>query len=108
MNLEQVEKMSDEELRIKVAELRGWNGVIRSGSWIIGWTDKPSEEREIPDFSQDLNAMYEVEKDMTEKEYNKYCDMLWNMCHGASGKSGAIHASARQRAEAFVMAMEKS
>ena len=49
--------------------------------------------------------MHEIECGMTKVEYDKYCDILWNMCMGASGKGGAINSTARQRAEAFVLTM---
>jgi hypothetical protein len=65
-----------------------------------GWQDKH------PKYTDSLDAMHQVEEAMSEAQYNAYCDVLWNMCRGASGKDGAIHASAMQRAEAFVTAME--
>lgn len=103
MNIEEVKVLSGQELRIKVAELCRWKCVHRSGSWIIGWTDKPSMEVEIPDYCEDLNAMHEAEKVIvTPKQHSKYIQGLC-MLHGAKH---VYMATARQRAEAFVLTME--
>lgn len=115
-NTMKLENMSYDQLRIKVAELAGWERGpaedIKLGSYgIIAakgmcWHHKDEEDNwqdSPPDFPDDLNAMHEAEKNLTEAQANKFDTILWNMCGGASGKSGAIHATAQQRAEAFVM-----
>ncbi len=113
MTLEQVQAMSDEELRIKVTELCGWKGVIRSGSWIVGWIeDEPSKLIEVPDYCEDLNAMHEAEQmlDTDGKiplRSSVYLDCLADIT--GTTRMGLqqeiVMATARQRAEAFVLAM---
>jgi hypothetical protein len=60
----------------------------------------------LPNYLSDLNAMHEVEMSLPDDKLCKYDTTLWSMCFAASGKTGAIHASAEQRAEAFVLTME--
>ena len=124
MTTEEVKKLTDDELRIRVAELRGYKraSMLQPGTGLPLW-EHPTEmvhatdgtplfphrviASNLPNYPQDLNAMHEVEDALTEEQYNRFCDILWNMCGGASGKFGAIHSTARQRAEAFVLTMEK-
>jgi len=116
-------KMTENEQRIKVAELVGWTEVetIKAkGGWdpdIIGlppWLKKHPEcppiqslwKKEIPNYIKDLNAMHEAVNKLSDANYNRFCDVLWNLCDGASGKTGAINATAEQRAKAFVLTLE--
>lgn len=102
MNLEQVKAMSDEDLRIKVSELCGWKCVRRSGSWIVGWMDNPSKDEEVPDYCEDLNAMHEAEKNLRDRQWVVYGQNLDRL-----GIFPMVHATARKRAEAFVLTMTK-
>jgi hypothetical protein len=56
---------------------------------------------EPPDYCNDLNAMHEAEKVLTFKDWEFYCDEL-----GGSFQ-GCAHATARQRAEAFLRTLGK-
>ena len=114
MKMEQVEKLTNEKLDLEAAKLNGWKrcdtkmecyyrGDVDEYGMAEEHTDNFSGGQLVPNYSGDLNVMHEVEEGMTEAEYNKYCDILWNMCHNASGKGGAINSTARQRAEAFVL-----
>lgn len=134
MTLQEIQKLSDDELRIKVAELCGW--VRKTGNWNYHNTSTCTHRQEVgmenarewwhlpgrhhgssgtdvlkddrlPNYPRDLNAMHEAEGGLTDKQYDRYCDALWNQCDGATGKRGAVHSTARQRAEAFVMVMQK-
>lgn len=112
MTLDQVQAMSDEELRIKVAELCGWKCVHRSGSWIVGWMDSPSKDEEVPEYCEDLNAMHEAELmlDIDGKiplRSSVYLDCLADIT--GTTRMGLqqeiVMATAGQRAEAFVLTM---
>ncbi len=120
-------KITDTELNIKVAELSGmWANIQMSENiWPEGieegWQKPgipfghrkgighPEHMVTIPDYSHDLNAMHEVEKNMTEWQCNNYSvilDRLWKQgpvnCYADCLR---YHISARQKAEAFVEAI---
>jgi len=125
MNLKQIQKMSDNDLMIRVAELGGWERGPKEDIKIAGlgilaakgmcWHKKEEEDNwqdNPPDFPNDLNAMHKVEEkylrtavmraryqenlcEVLRKEYPKWtCTTYW-------------FATARQRAEAFVLTMEE-
>jgi hypothetical protein len=63
------------------------------------------------DFCNDLNAMHEAEKVLTEHQWDEYERVLRLVCDGCSYYEGAgkelLHATARQRAEAFLRTIGK-
>lgn len=117
MNIEQIKAMSDEELNIEIAELTGWvylytdeNGKKWWRTPLDGYTpDQP------PNYVKDLNAMYEVENILLtcgrlykEDKVRGRTDWYNNDLSIVMGKDlknnfSLIHATARQRAEAFVL-----
>jgi len=110
MNLKQVQALSNEELRIKVARLCGyvsWCDEYGSGQW-----EKDDKAQDPPNYPVDLNAMYEalssLKSDATHNQHNEYCYELSRICK-EDGKIwwDTINATARQRAEAFVLTMEE-
>lgn len=60
----------------------------------------------VPDYCNDLNAMHEAEKQLDDEEKQLYAMNLLLLCHKWSSdltkQFYASHASARQRAEAFL------
>lgn len=108
MNLEQVKAMSDKELRIKVAELTKWV------KWWMdnknAWTDEYLKERymlmDMPDYVNDLNAMHEAAKSIPENKLHLYCDLLLEL--SGENYGGAFEATARQKAEAFVLTVNNN
>lgn len=124
--MKQPSEMTDDELRIKVAELCGWERGPKVSSWIgvanscwhrkseqDGWQDNP------PDYPQDLNACHEMEEHIPENKWFEWCGNMAKVC-GVERESSdmtigeIVHrtfstnrATARQRAEAFVMTMSK-
>ena len=91
--------LTDEEIRIKVAEAVGFTN-INSVCWrghLSGY------EKRIPNYPEDLNAMHEAEKVFTEGQMGAYAYVLLETT-GFREKSGVwlFHATARQRAEAFL------
>lgn len=121
--------ISDEEIRIKVAELCGWvnnganywhkNGEVRAlndecsdGCGGIG-----DDIKGLPKYDSDLNAMYEAEefgKNNDEHWTEKWLEELALVLSDDEtndylnvGKYELIHSTARQRAEAFILAMNK-
>ena len=114
--------MTDEKLRIKVAELCGWTNIQpcdnatchedEIGCGFVG-TSPLCKQRggsytcPIPYYLDDLNAMCEAEKVMTREQQRKYTKLLSpKYTKNLSATWCILHASARERAEAFVKAME--
>lgn len=81
--------MSDDEINKAIAEACGW---------------KPSVGCH-PDYCVDLNAMHQAEKVIAEIGVNKWWEYAGNILRRNPtpfGAETAIHATARQRAEAFL------
>ena len=121
MTLEQVKKLSDEELQIKVAELCGWTSIHPAHDSLFGtrhWPDGQSAEGdEVPNYPQDLNAMHEAEKTLPTDRIKKYVYQVSKVASNGNPNAHLFHvqgavalttATARQRAEAFVMTMEEA
>lgn len=107
--------MTDNDLRVKVAELCGWERgpkkEIKCGLWfpvMSCWhkkCDKDNWQDEPPNFPHDLNACHEMEEALTSQQLYDYSESLWYEC---AGFVEAVRATARQRCEAFVKAMEEA
>jgi hypothetical protein len=116
MTIEELAKLSDEELRFKCAELCGWTRL----NWNT-WEHKDSRmsvwpTTSVPNYPADLNAMHEAEKtlrfsddgdrslDAYEKALKRVhfkddCDEIWNP---QTAETCIWHATARQRCIAFI------
>jgi hypothetical protein len=106
MTLEEVQKLTDDELRIKVAELCPLN------KWAdLEWALYRTRTHTNPNYTQDLNAMHEAEKLLNDVQYAEYSRFVGaghtGARHGLTDKCAAMFATARQRAEAFVLTMEE-
>lgn len=89
--------MSDQEINIAIAEA-------------CGWAHADVEPYAFPDYCNDLNAMHEAEKVLVEIGVNKWWTYAGHILrHNPSpfGAETAIHATARQRAEAFLRTIGK-
>jgi hypothetical protein len=107
--------MTQEEKRIKIAEAVGeWiPSTISKGKWchksnysmaLNGaysvWVGKDS----LPDYFNDLNAMHEAEKSLSDGQYSTFCDHLYDFAREEqlqTGKWRWLSSMASQRAEAF-------
>jgi hypothetical protein len=101
--------MTDEEINEAIALQLGWAkcacGDIRCGVWFPHGTSHPNEaELGVPSFCNDLNAMHDAEKVLNEKQDHIMNDTLWDMCEG---RKYLWHATASQRAEAFLRTIGK-
>lgn len=63
----------------------------------------------IPDYCNDLNAMHEAEQALAPKNWNRFSETWWNYYHHLldGDVQKIIHATARQRAEAFLRTLGK-
>ena len=99
--------MSDEQINHRIAELCGWteirNSVYRHHK---PWGHPPLNRDRIkllPDYCTDLNEMHEAEMTLTKAQW---VDFVQHLTHDWISLSDAwkdvCHATARQRAEAFL------
>jgi hypothetical protein len=120
--------MSPEKQRIAIAEACGWTDIRMSGPWEC--TD-PGQLREdlcgmqrqhpwreiVPDYLSDLNAMHAAEKVLPVEEQGQYICWIndivkaqpWSERDGISYEDAwlEVHATAAQRAEAFLRTIGK-
>jgi len=119
--------MTPEAQRIAIAKACGWDDIRINVDWLpeetsgllsIPHPTKPGcfkrciNRRKIPDYPNDLNAMHEAEKTLTPDQQDKYQNGLGSLVAGATFEAynhwsnvGCVfvaHASASQRAEAFL------
>lgn len=118
-------KMTPEEQQIAIAQACGWelrwqncggapllDQKPEGHCWEV-WTDPSGwgldnnfDPIRSPDYLNDLNAMHEAEKILTDSQWDEYEQQLRIVCGGCSYYEGAgkelIHATAAQRAEAFL------
>jgi hypothetical protein len=100
--------------RIKVAKLAGWE--TNGKYWWNLELDKTRPynddgiRTEVPDYLNDLNAMHEAEKLLSQNDHDRIGDYTGNLtvAMGAYNASWMwTFATAAQRAEAFVLTMDK-
>jgi hypothetical protein len=70
----------------------------------IDWTSP-----ELWDWCNDLNAMHEAEKVLAPKNWDRFSEKWWDYYHHLldGDVQKTIHATARQRAEAFLRTLGK-
>jgi hypothetical protein len=107
--------MNKERQRIAIAEACGWKLVEDNPDYEPYWEDpkgnmiaKVGSKNRLPDYLNDLNAMHEAEEKLPLKKQMLYQGMIGkvtgNKCPALFGQ---IHATAAQRAEAFLRTISK-
>ncbi len=104
--------MTPEAQRIAIAEACGWRLLSNNR-----WTQPNGCYGDVPDYLNDLNAMHEAEKVLTTEQLTSYLNWLDITCGGELELSamvegpeyafGLLHATAAQRAEAFLRTLNK-
>lgn len=97
--------MSDTEINEAIAKACGWRWDVNDKKETYWFhPNKPFLSfTKPPDFCSDLNACHEAEKVLWTDQIPKYCKFLWEaMADSPEANIGTIHATARQRAEAFL------
>lgn len=94
--------MTNEEIRIKVAEAMGWE--VISDTLCNVKPDKNGDPEiepiaPLPNYPEDLNACAEFEKMMTDEEHNRYRAHLYGMTFNPRE---CFSATARQRCLAYL------
>jgi hypothetical protein len=105
--------VSPEAQRIAIAEVCGWK-LIRTGEnpspeWRGMWHDPSGTPIGFtPDYLSNLNAMHEAEKVLiTQLKVRAYATLLCSICEHATPMVPVWHATASQRAEAFLRTIGK-
>jgi len=116
MTIESLRLLSNNQLNELVAKACGWKQGPCGCGFI--WCDKrirwfaPDNiwHSYIPDFSENLNAMHGLEAAMDSELSMTWMSNLSLAVHGVDDKDtvNMMQASARQRAEAYVLTMGKS
>jgi hypothetical protein len=100
--------MSPEAQRIAIAEACG---IVSKDKWGSLYKTPRGILRDCPDYLADLNAMHEAEKVLTVSQLPAYFHFLIKSVHPRNDPIGfdwvRIHATAAQRAEAFLRTLGK-
>lgn len=101
--------MTSEQKRIAIAEACGWKSRLvprEEGYGYATWWEHPTQKGGIPDYLNDLNAMHEAEKVLTEEQLRDYWSKLWLVVKPKTAIHLLCHATAAQRAEAFGLTLQ--
>lgn len=100
-----------------IAEACGWKRVrVNGDAGIYKGFDNGAELRpDIPDYCHDLNAMHEAEKVLDYEQCEAFANTVADIVHAENREKdypfpwgfARIHATARQRAEAFLRTLGK-
>ncbi len=103
--------MTDEQINEVIAPIHGWDLDPEEahewesrGSWVKSPRGQMKGRYEIPNYCTDLNAMHEAEMTLPTLPDNRRSEFRWRLgliC------VQPIHATARQRAEAFLRTLGK-
>ena len=105
--------MNDEEINRAIAEHLGW--IVPDGC--ANWRTRPdgkmvffnplSEQDPLPNYCGDLNAMHEAENTLTSVQCSFYTYSMREVITEHDASRRTWHATARQRAEAFLRVVGK-
>ena len=96
--------MNSEKQRIAIAEACGWKHIAFNRGWIKAGDGET--QCVFPDYCNDLNAMHEAEKMLTGYQQTvTYSDNLMKIVGYHTFDSA--HATATERAEAFLRTIDK-
>jgi hypothetical protein len=105
--------MTDEKINIAIAKACGWLLVKACDGSLIGkLKNEQGPMDEIPDYCNDLNAMHEAVLSVLNVASSQlnwdYCRILGEVTgSGEHVTTALVHATSRQRAEAFLRTINK-
>jgi hypothetical protein len=111
MKLNEIKKLNDTELRIKVAENHEWETLTSKHGTAFFKDGRAYPALDVPDYPSDLNACKLFEDSMNEYELNEYLYALGKVIYGLMSNrndwrfNDMAIASARRRCEAFLFVM---
>jgi hypothetical protein len=98
--------MTNEKINIAIAEVCGWKyekNETHAPDGSFWWSKEP----EIPDYCNDLNAMHEAEKILSDESHADYACELVKTIRRNGEWFESVSATAAQRAEAFLRTINK-
>jgi len=98
--------MTKEQINIAIAEACGWKYVgneTHAPDGSFWWSKEP----EFPDYCNDLNAMHEAEKILSDESHADYACELVKTIRRNGEWFESVSATAAQRAEAFLKTIKK-
>jgi hypothetical protein len=104
--------MTNEQINIAIAEACGWQFVTYKETFAKPPNGGPCQYKEgIPNYYNDLNAMHEAEKVLTNEQWHKYDEELYIITGSSlldeAQRKKRIHTTAPQKAEAFLKTLGK-
>lgn len=103
--------MTDPEINAAIAEACGWSAnKYNSSYWTNARTKVVIHKTDLPSYCTDLNAMHEAENTLETEDRMAYTRKLYrDTGHPVEGGNSwyLAHATARQRAEAFLRTIGK-
>jgi hypothetical protein len=109
--------MNDEEINRAIAEHLGWSAIRMSALWeftepgedhqVLCGLNPQGNTRAVPNYCGDLNAMHEAEKAFTSVQCSFYTYSMREVITEHDASRRTWHATARQRAEAFLRTVGK-
>ena len=104
--------MTPEAQRIAIAEACSWRCTASFKEAFACWVRPDGMDHQtewLPDYLNDLNAMHEAEMSQVDIEEGRFIVLFREYLHTILGHDGslAIHATAAQRAEAFLRSLGK-
>lgn len=108
--------MTNEQINIAIAEACGWYEEDNESEicWTLDELTYCLHEDELPDYCNDLNAMHEAEETLDLQKAGVFAEQLrvtvyrtTRLPHVDSGSFAHVHATASQRAEAFLKTIGK-
>lgn len=96
--------MNDEDIDRIIAERCGWTWIRLGVNCLVGYHEEwGTQPAVVPQYTADLNAIYEAEKHLLPCEWPQYIT-----CLNSRHELGAlVHQTARFKAEAYVRAIMK-
>jgi hypothetical protein len=117
--------MTNEKINVAIAEACGWEDIAepvapaefqrRATGMLRDKHGNRTFTHQIPDYSNDLNAMHEAERVFNYEQCEAFSNNVADIVHAANREKNypfpwhfaRIHAKARQRAEAFLRTLDK-
>lgn len=109
--------MTNEQINAAIAEACGWEAVCVDGDsgYYKGFDNGAELRPDLPDYCNDLNAIHEAEKLFNYEQCEAFSNNVADIVHAANREKdypvpwhfARIHATARQRAEAFLQTLGK-
>lgn len=97
--------MTEEAQRIAIATACGWTGIVRRNRHEFGGligVAPDGIEKVVPSFTRNLNDMHTAEKIFSVSDWDTYTELLMNRHLQWSSHRNCLHATASERAEAFL------